>query len=47
MGEKMQTDPVRRAYWKSLVIAAVMLLVLVGLVDVLFNLPIVTGSVPQ
>lgn len=35
------------ALWKSAIIAATVLLVIVGLIDVLFNLPIVTGDVPQ
>ncbi len=40
------SDP-KPSMWKSLIIAAIVLLVLVGLVDVMFNLPIVTGDAPQ
>lgn len=35
------------ALWKSLIIAALVLLVAAGLFDVFFNLPVVTGDVPQ
>ena len=37
----------KQALWKSAIIAATVLLVMVGLIDVLFNLPIVTGDAPQ
>lgn len=37
----------RPAAWKSIIIAAVALLVLVGFFVVFFNLPMVTGDVPQ
>jgi hypothetical protein len=37
----------KQALWKSTIIVATVLLVIVGLIDVLFNLPIVTGDAPQ
>ncbi len=41
-------DPMPKpALWKSAIIAATVILVIVGMIDVLFNLPIVTGDVPQ
>ncbi len=40
------SDP-QPAVWKSLIIAAVVLLVITSLVVVVFNLPIVTGDAPQ
>ena len=35
------------AKWKTAVIAAIALLVVAGLFVVMFNLPVVTGEVPQ
>ena len=43
----MQAQPLRPARWKSAIIAAVAMLVAVGLIVVFFNLPIVTGDAPQ
>jgi hypothetical protein len=43
----MDVQPIRRARWKSAVLMVIALLVLIGLFVVLFNLPIVTGDVPQ
>lgn len=40
------TDP-QPALWKTLIIGAVALLVVVGLIVVMFNLPIVTGDAPH
>jgi hypothetical protein len=37
----------RPAYWKSVLIAAVVLLVLAGMIVVPFNLPVITGNVPR
>ena len=37
----------KSARWKSLIIAATAVLVVAGMTDVLFNLPVVTGDVPQ
>ena len=44
----MTPDPESRpSLWKSLIIAAIVLLVITGLAVVMFNLPIVTGDVPK
>jgi TRAP-type mannitol/chloroaromatic compound transport system permease small subunit len=43
----MDTHRPKPALWKSVIIAGVVLLVVAGLFDVLFNLPVVTGNVPQ
>jgi len=43
----MHTQEPKGAMWKSVIISAVALLVLAAMIVVLFNLPIVTGNVPQ
>ena len=37
----------RPTLWKTLIIAAFVLLVMIGVIVVMFNLPIVTGDAPQ
>jgi TRAP-type mannitol/chloroaromatic compound transport system permease small subunit len=43
----MRTHEPKPALWKSVIIAGIALLVLAGLFAVFFNLPVVTGEVPQ
>lgn len=43
----MRTHEPKPALWKSVIIAATVLLVVAGLFVVLFNLPVVTGEVPR
>lgn len=43
----MTQGETKPAMWKSVIITAIALLVLIGFFVVFFNLPLVTGDVPQ
>ncbi len=47
MKKLLPKTSMKPAYWKSAIIAGIVLLAIGGLLIVMFNLPVVTGSVPQ